>query len=169
MPIATPTPASFGAATPIALDDSLPIVELRRTANSTDATALIDLDSETTWRSTEDAPSMIYVVADLGKARDVGSITLARRSGRDRRVRCRVEISTDGQTWETMAEPPPGMPGVWQEVVIDQPASAIRIVITNLGHAQSIGGVAELRIQPRRNHRELRGQPWHPLLTREVA
>jgi hypothetical protein len=33
--------------------------------------------------------------------------------------------------------------------MIDRPASAIRIVITNPGHAQSIGGVAELRIQPR--------------------
>ena len=90
---------------------------------------------------------MIYVVADLGKARDVGSITLL--AGPDGITgQMNVEISTDGQTWETIAERPHGIPGVWQEVVIDQPASAIRIVITNLGHAQSIGGVAELRIQP---------------------
>jgi hypothetical protein len=129
------------------VDESLPIIELRRTANSTETSALVDQDPVTIWHSTGEAESMIYAVADLGETQDVGSVRWL--PGPDGIAgHLHVEISADGVTWEGVAEPPSGLPGEWQEVAIDRTASAVRIVVTNPDHAQSIGGIAELRIEP---------------------
>ena len=141
------TPAADVAATPMPVDEGLPIVEFRRTSNSSDAGVLTDGDPTTTWDSGDGAPARIYVVADLGQQHDVGSINwLAGPGGITGELR--VEISADGLTWESIDDVPVERGDGWQQLTVDQTASEIRIVITNPGGAQTIGGVAELRIQP---------------------
>ena len=90
---------------------------------------------------------MIYVVADLGATQSVGVVHwLPGPDGISGQLH--VEVTTDGSAWKSVAEPPAGQPGVWQQVALDRTASAVRIVVTNPGSAKLIGGIAELRIQP---------------------
>jgi hypothetical protein len=143
----SPTPAGNAAATPISADNGLPIAEFRRTANSSDAGVLTDGDPATTWGSTQEAPARIYVIADLGELRDVGSVAwLAGPDGITGEVQ--IELSADDLTWEPATEPSTEMVDGWRHLDVNRPAKAIRIVITNPDGAPTIGGVAELRIQP---------------------
>jgi hypothetical protein len=140
-------PAGDTVATPIATADGLPIVEFRRTANSSQAGVLTDGDPATTWDSTEEMPARIYVSASLGQVRDVGSVEW--RAGPGGVIgEMSIEVTTDGVTWESIdADPTDGDDG-WQRVTVNRPASAVRIVIANPSGAPTIGGVAELLIQP---------------------
>jgi hypothetical protein len=145
--VPSPTPSGGTVATPIATDASLPIVEFRRTANSSDAGVLTDGDPATTWASTDETPTRIYVIADLGEIHDVGSVEwLAGPEGIIGEMS--FAVTTDGVSWRAVdAVLTDGDVG-WQRVTVNRPAGAVRIVIANPDGAPIIGGVAELRIQP---------------------
>jgi hypothetical protein len=145
--VPSPTPAGGTVATPIATDASLSIVEFRRTANSSDAGVLTDGDPATTWASTDETPTRIYVIADLGEIHDAGSVEwLAGPEGIIGEMS--FAVTTDGISWSAVdAVLTDGDVG-WQRVTVNRPAGAVRIVIANPDGAPIIGGVAELRIQP---------------------
>ena len=60
----------------------------------------------------------------------------------------RVEISGDGGTWSPVDATPQDRADGWEEIAVDRDARAVRIVISGTGGAESIGGIAELRIDP---------------------
>lgn len=147
-PVPTATSIVDLTGSPVPLDDSLPIDELRRTANSTSATALVDGDVTTTWESTSAEANKISVIADLGTTSSVGAVEwLPGPNGITGELS--VEVQAEDGSWDVIGQPPlnPAADLDWQTLPVNRQTGAIRIVISNSGAAQIIGGIAELRVR----------------------
>ena len=135
------------AASPVAWAGTLPIAGIRRTVNSSPATALIDGNPATSWQSIDVTPGRIHVVADVGSVTYVSAIRLlpgpAGLAGQ-----VHLETTTDGTTWTPLEPLAMSDASDWQTVPVGAAVIAIRIVVTNdAGHA-AIGGIAEIELIP---------------------
>jgi hypothetical protein len=125
-----------------------PLLRARRSRNSTPATGLVDRDPATYWITDgAEIPVAAYVTIDLGQVRPVGTVRWLFAIG-ELADGMRIDVSTDGATWVTVAEPGNAEPGMWQEAAVGLDAQYVRWYFANPNGDLQLGGLAEVEVWP---------------------
>jgi uncharacterized protein YkwD len=117
-----------------------------RSLNSSNSNAAFDGDLTTSWSTTgEDIPRSASIWFDLGTSHDVTTIEwmFAKGGAADQ---FSIDISLDGETWETIALKGNGSVRDWRSLKVDRSARFIRFYFTNPNGDAVLGHLAEVRI-----------------------
>ena len=143
----TPAPTTPVAPEPAATPTPYPIAGGARSPNSTTSAAIYDRDLATYWASTGAPPAEASVLVDLGATKPIGTVRWLFAAG-GLADGMRIQISEDGTTWATLAQPGNAEVGFWQELPVGVAGRYVRFFFANPNVDPAVGGLAEIEVWP---------------------
>jgi hypothetical protein len=145
--VGTVAPAEVAAAADVG-PTPYPVARSLRSRNASSARVLYDGDPETYWATNTEAPvDEAYAVLDLGGIVWIGSVRwIVAVEGLAAGME--VQVSSDRESWTTVAAPGNAPPGEWQEAGVGAGARYVRFHFTNPDGRAQVGGLGEVEVWP---------------------
>jgi hyaluronoglucosaminidase len=106
---------------------------------------LIDGNLDTSWRTLPNAPAEAWFVLDLGRSRAIDRVRwfVGDKSGA---VAYRIQVSANGQQWQTVATLSAGASNTWYQRAIGREARYVRWLFANPTNVRRLGNIAEVEV-----------------------
>ena len=136
------------ALTPTPTATNLPLSASGGSKNATFTGRIRDGSRATDWRTTASpAPASAYVYLDLGAATYLDSVSwVFSQTGGSPQLD--IQISSDKQTWVTVATASDAPAGAWQSAAVNAEARYVRWLFTNSTNVPVLGYLAEVSVRP---------------------
>ncbi len=117
-----------------------------RTSSSTPSTRIYDGSTSTSWYTTATSPPRAaYVYVDLGAVKSIHEIKwfFAKSGSADSYM---IQISTDKQTWTTIANRTNGRAGSWSNLKLAKSTRYVRFYFNNPNRDKVLGYLGEIKV-----------------------